>query len=343
MVQMTRINWRAVAQSLLRPEMVALLPALTLGSYWLGGERLLLLLAVTLPALTATLASMERRWRNQPAPARATPPRPETELLRKAFERGEFRAFFQPQLSTDTGRISGMEVLARWQHPEQGLLAPAMFLPAIEAAGLSERLSEIMIAQGLSAIKGWDAMSLHVPTVAVNLSAADLRNPRLTARLQWELERFDLAPSRFTVEILETVAAALHEDAIEETVRSLSAIGCGIDLDDFGVRHGALDLLRRYPVRRIKIDRSFVTRLDQDRNQQRMLTAILCLADQLGLTTLAEGVETTGEHTMLAQLGCGHVQGYGIARPMGLSDATIWIEQHRAKLTQTPQIGRRAS
>ncbi|MFC7702865.1 putative bifunctional diguanylate cyclase/phosphodiesterase [Plastorhodobacter daqingensis] len=257
-----------------------------------------------------------------------------------ALENGEIRAHFQPQISTDTGEISGFEVLARWQHPSRGLIAPGDFLPALLEAGLSERLSEVMLVQALAALRSWDNAGLHIPTVAINLSGDELRNPRLPSKLKWELDRFDLAPSRLTVEILETVAADAQDDVIERNIAALAAMGCGVDLDDFGTGQSAISIMHRYAIRRIKIDRSFVTRADEDRDKQRMLSAILALAEQLGLETLAEGVETPGEHAMLAQLGCGHVQGFGIARPMPLAETAVWIERHRAKLDHTPLLGK---
>lgn len=122
----------------------------------------------------------------------------------------------------------------------------------------------------------------------------------------------------------------------------IGALGCGIDLDDFGTGHASITSIRRFAVRRIKIDRSFVTKLDEDREQQKMVAAILSMAERLGLETLAEGVETPGEHAMLSQLGCGDVQGFGIARPMPVDETMEWIARHRAKVGAIPRIGSRA-
>jgi diguanylate cyclase len=177
--------------------------------------------------------------------------------------------------------------------------------------------------------------------VSVNFSAAELRNPRLPDRLRWELDRFGLGPDRLTVEVLETVIAATDNDVIVANIAALSAMGCGIDLDDFGIGHASITTIRRFAVRRIKIDRSFVTRVDQDREQQRMVSAILSLADRLGLQTLAEGVETAGEHAMLSQLGCSHVQGFGIARPMPLDEVTDWMTRQAQTAGRVPRIGQR--
>lgn len=264
------------------------------------------------------------------------------EELETALDEGQIRPHFQPQVSTDTGAITGFEALARWHHPTRGLVSPGEFLPLIDEAGLSARLGEVMLDASLAALVRWDKSGLGVPGVAVNFSATELRDPRLAERLKWELDRFDLEPSRLTVEILESVVAETAQDIIVSNIAALARLGCGIDLDDFGTGHASITSIRRFAVRRIKIDRSYVSRLDEDREQQRIVVAILAMAAQLGLATLAEGVETPGEHAMLAQLGCDDVQGFGIARPMPFDDTLDWIPRYRAGLTSPPRIGARS-
>lgn len=264
------------------------------------------------------------------------------EDLEQALDEGQIRAHFQPQISTDTGAITGFEALARWHHPERGMIPPSEFLPLVEDVGLSERLCEVMVFNALSALSRWDKAGLKVPNVAVNFSKGELRNPRLAEKLKWELDRFDLTPARLTVEILETVVADTDNDVVVSNISALSRMGCGIDLDDFGTGSASITSIRRFALRRIKIDRSFVTRVDEDREQQKIVSAILSMAERMGLQTLAEGVETPGEHAMLAQLGCGDVQGFGIARPMPVEDTIDWITRHRARQTAAPRIGYRA-
>ena len=261
--------------------------------------------------------------------------------IEEALERGEIVAWFQPQLSTDTGEVTGFEALARWNHPERGILPPTEFLPAILAGGLSARLGEAMLFQTLTAVRCWDRAGYRIPAAAVNFCRDELRNPRLADKLQWELDRFDLAAARLTIEILETVVAETENDTVVHNVAALAAMGCGIDLDDFGTGHASITSIRRFAVNRIKIDRSFVSHVDSDPNQQKMIAAILSMAERLGLQTLAEGVETVAEHAMLSQLGCGHVQGYAIARPMPFEETIGWLEQHRAKLAGAARLGLR--
>ncbi|WP_103259152.1 bifunctional diguanylate cyclase/phosphodiesterase [Tabrizicola aquatica] len=259
-----------------------------------------------------------------------------------AVEAGQIRAHFQPQVSTDSGEVTGVEALARWHHPERGILAPAQFLPAIEGTELMAQLGQTMIDQGLAALVTWDAGDLRVPTVAVNLSAQELRDPYLPDRLRWELDRHDLSPARLTIEVLESVIAGGNDDAIARNIARIADMGCGVDLDDFGTGNASITSIRRFALGRLKIDRSFVREVDIDRGQQRIVTAILAMAEQLGLDTLAEGVETPGEHAMLAQLGCAHVQGYVLARPLPMEDVAGWLRQYRERMSAALRIGIRA-
>jgi diguanylate cyclase len=257
-----------------------------------------------------------------------------------ALNAGQILPWFQPQISTDTGRITGFEALARWQHPDRGLISPAEFLPLLEQTGQLERLGEVMLYHTLIALRDWDAAGLNVPRAAINITMDELHNPKLIDRIRWELDRFDLTPARLAIEVLENVVAAAPEDIVARNINGLARLGCAIDLDDFGTGHASISSIRRFAVGRIKIDRSFVLKVDRDPEQQRMVNAILTMADRLGLDTLAEGVETLGEHAMLAQLGCGHVQGFGIARPMPFDQTIDWIRTHEAKMQEAPLIGR---
>lgn len=255
-----------------------------------------------------------------------------------ALDSGEITPWFQPQICTDTGRITGFEALARWTHPIRGVLPPADFLPAIESSNLLERLAEIMMYHSFRALKQWDAAGVEVPQVGVNFTGSELSNPGLLDKIKWDLDRFDLTPDRLAVEVLETVVASSPNDVITRNINALGAMGCRIDLDDFGTGNASIASIRRFSVSRIKIDRSFVIKADRDPEQQRMISAILTMAERLQIETLAEGVETVGEHVLLAQLGCQHVQGFGIGRPMPFDQTLAWISAHHAKLRDVPVI-----
>lgn len=255
-----------------------------------------------------------------------------------ALEQGHIQPWFQPQISTDTGKVAGFEALARWIHPDKGAISPAEFLPAIEDAGLLERLAEIMIYHSFTALKAWDSAGLSVPHVGVNFSGSELNNPKLVDKVRWELDRFDLTPDRLTVEVLETVVSENTGDTITRNINALTKLGCQIDLDDFGTGHASIASIRRFGVGRIKIDRSFVMKADRDPEQQRMISAVLTMAERLDIETLAEGVETVGEHALLAQLGCDYVQGFGIARPMPFEKTLDWVRAHESKVQDAPVL-----
>jgi diguanylate cyclase (GGDEF)-like protein len=260
------------------------------------------------------------------------------EEVGQALDGGQIQPWFQPQISTDTGQITGFEALARWSHPVRGMISPADFLPAIEDAGLLERLAEVMMYHGFAALKAWDGSGVTVPQIGVNFAGSELSNPRLLEKVKWELDRFDLTPDRLAIEVLETVVASAPDDMITRNINALGELGCRVDLDDFGTGHASIASIQRFSVSRIKIDRSFVMKADRDPEQQRMISAILTMAERLEVETLAEGVESVGEHVLLAQLGCDHVQGFGIARPMPFEQTLDWITSHNAKLQDVPRI-----
>lgn len=257
-----------------------------------------------------------------------------------ALENGQIQPWYQPQISTDTGSVTGFEALARWTHPTRGVLLPDVFLPVVEECGLLERLGQVMQYHAFTALKAWDSAGTPVPRVGVNFAADELRNPGLVDRIKWDLDRFGLTPDRLNVEILETVFTDTSDDMICHNIRALGEMGCRIDLDDFGTGHASISAIRRFPVTRIKIDQSFVTKADRDPEQQRLVSAVLTMAERLELETLAEGVETVGEHALLAQLGCAYVQGFGIGKPMPFDQTLDWIAAHQAKLSDAPKIER---
>lgn len=292
-------------------------------------------------------AALHEARRNGPAAIRAyTPDLQRSRQKRaalideaaRALDDGQVRPWFQPQISTDTGALTGIEALARWTHPVRGLIPPGDFLPVLETAGLTSRLGEVVLFHALSTLRDLDHDGIHVPQVGINVTAEDLRNPRLPQRLAWELDRFGLTPDRLALEILEHVVAGAPDDIVCRNIAAIAEMGCRIDLDDFGTGHASITSLRRFAIDRLKIDRSFVTHCDNDPDQQRMITTILTMAEKLGLDTLAEGVETVGENALLAQLGCAHVQGFGIAQPMPADQLPEWITSHVARIARPPRI-----
>ncbi|ETA51235.1 putative bifunctional diguanylate cyclase/phosphodiesterase [Ponticoccus alexandrii] len=303
------------------------------------GKHLLEAAQIALTEAIANGPSAIRSWSENMRSAHKQQKSLQSEVER-ALSNGQIQPWFQPQICTSTGRISGVEALARWIHPERGIVPPAQFLCVLEEAGKMEQLSEVILQHALTALRSWDQAGLDVPRVSVNFADAELRDPKLVQRIQWELDRFGLTAQRLGIEVLETVIAASPEGIVARNIVELGRIGCQIDLDDFGIGHASITSLRRFTVHRLKIDRSFITRVDRDEDQQRMLAAVLGMADRLGLETLAEGVESVGEHALLAQLGCDHVQGFGIARPMPADQMIRWAQDHAARISRAQKLGR---
>lgn len=261
----------------------------------------------------------------------------------RALDSGELCAYFQPQISARDNRITGVETLARWHHPERGLIPPGEFLPALQEAGLMDQLGKIMVKEALAAIRRWDNLDFDVPRAAVNFSSEELSDPQLVDRIKWELDAHDLTPNRLVIEVLETVVANRVDDIVVRNLAGLAKLGCCLDLDDFGTGHASITSIRRFSIERIKIDRSFVSAIDSDPEQQKMVSAILTMADRLGLDALAEGVETASEQAMLTRLGCSHLQGFGIARPMPIDETEGWVAAHLSRQSGPVRISPRAA
>lgn len=258
----------------------------------------------------------------------------------------DIEVWFQPQIDCDCGAVTGFEALPRFRHPEQGYLLPGVFLPQLNGAERA-RLSLEVLRQAGAALRQWDAGGWGIDTVSVNFSEQELVDPNLPDLTLWEMDRLDLHPSRLVVEVLETVAPPATEpptaqdEAIAANLRRLAAAGCRIDLDDFGTGFSSLGAIRHFAPQRLKIDRRFITDCDKDIRQQHMILAILSLADHLGLTTLAEGVETADEQAFLTQIGCHQLQGYAIARPMPFAQTIPFLQERRKLLDGLPQLFRR--
>lgn len=263
-------------------------------------------------------------WKTQPQPKAWAA----QGALEQALRLGEIRAHYQPQICAKTGALTGCEALARWHHPTRGLLAPADFLPQMNTFGLTGLLGALMVENALTALSDWDRAGVHMPMVAVNFAQADLNRPHLVSQLAWDIDSHGLTPDRLTVEILETVPSRAKNSRIATNIAGLARLGCGIDLDDFGTGPASFAALRRFAVGRIKIDRRFVAGVHRDPRLQNCISAMVDMAKELGLQTLAEGVETPADLAMLADLGCDTLQGFHIAPPMAASAMAAWIARH---------------
>jgi diguanylate cyclase (GGDEF)-like protein len=239
--------------------------------------------------------------------------------LRGALEKNQFALHYQPKLATQTGRISGVEALLRWQHPERGMVGPDVFIPLAERSGLIVAIGDWVINEACRQLKAWHEQGCHGWTIAVNLSAVQFSNEGLVEVVETALKTHGLEARYLTLEVTETVAMK----DVEQTLALLNrivALGVAISIDDFGTGYSSLLYLKRFPACELKIDRGFVKNLSAGSDDSAIVSAIIGLGRSLGLNIVAEGVETEQQHAFLATLGCHTMQGYWIARPMPAQD-----------------------
>ncbi len=250
------------------------------------------------------------------------------EHIRAALERQEFVLYYQPKVNMRTGAVIGAEALIRWQHPERGLLPPAVFLPAIENHPISVAVGEWVIATALQQMLQWKAQGLQV-AVSVNIAARQLQQDNFVARVTQLLALYPgVAPQWLELEILET--SALEDmGQVFQAIQACQALGVRFALDDFGTGYSSLAHLRHLPAEVIKIDQSFVRDMLDDPDDLAIVTGVIGLASAFRREVIAEGVETTAHGVQLLALGCVMAQGYGIARPMPAGDLPAWVASWR--------------
>ncbi len=250
--------------------------------------------------------------------------------LREALAEDRFVLHFQPQVDLLTGRVVGIEALVRWRHPERGLVPPLDFLPAMEAAGLAVPLGERILVEACRTLRRLDRHRLPSLRIAVNLGPAMVRHPDLARFVLELLTREGLAPDRLELEITENVLLDERGEAVREWIDVLGARGVRIALDDFGTGYASLVHLKRFPVHRVKIDRSFVRDIERDPSDCAIIRAILGLAAGLGLEVVAEGVETETQRRFLQTHGCRLAQGYLFAPPLDEAELTAFLRARPA-------------
>jgi EAL domain-containing protein (putative c-di-GMP-specific phosphodiesterase class I) len=248
--------------------------------------------------------------------------------VQEALDGGEFLLRYQPKVDMESGVVLGVEALLRWRHPQEGLVAPGRFLPLIEHTSLSARLGDWVLEQAITQLAAWRRAGLDL-SVSVNVSARHLQAPRFAERLE-EL----LAPHPATLaahlelEVLETAALAdvAYTRALMERCR---AFGVRFALDDFGTGYSTLTYLRRLPLDVLKVDRSFVHHMLDDREDLAIVEGVVGLARTFGCTAVAEGVESAEQAARLVALGCRIGQGNGIAEPMPAAEVPAWVRGYR--------------
>ncbi|MHB1565165.1 MAG: putative bifunctional diguanylate cyclase/phosphodiesterase [Acidiferrobacter sp.] len=246
--------------------------------------------------------------------------------LHQAVEHGELLLHYQPKANLVTGRVVGVEALARWQHPELGMIPPAEFIPLAEQSGLINQVTRWVLRTAVTQCASWHAAGIKVP-VAVNLSVRNLTDRELLGYVLRTLEHAGLAARWLELEITESMLMADPDGAMAVLTR-LQRAGIRLAIDDFGTGYSSLAYLKRLPVSAIKIDRSFVTDMRQDKGDIAIIRSTIELAHNLGLTTIAEGVEDRATWDQLQALGCDEVQGYYLSRALSPERFIDWIDDH---------------
>lgn len=250
-------------------------------------------------------------------------------LLREAIAHNGFVLHFQPQMRLQDGALQGFEALVRWRHPERGLVGPAEFIPFCESRGLITPIGRWVLREACRQLKAWQDQGLARVPVAVNLSALEFRQRDVAGEIAAVLQETGLAPQYLEVELTESVL--MHQSGQTlETLNALKALGIGISIDDFGTGYSSLAYLKRYPIDKLKIDRSFVADTPGNADDVAIVTAIIQMARSLQIQTVAEGVETREQVDLLQRLGCHFIQGYVVAKPQDAQEVLRWMRERPA-------------
>ncbi|MFZ2267510.1 MAG: EAL domain-containing protein [Azonexus sp.] len=246
--------------------------------------------------------------------------------LRQALARGEFCVHYQPIIDLLTGRVSAVEALVRWQHPEMGMVSPGSFIGIAEETGLIQPIGEWVFWTACRQLSEFNAAGFRGLKMGINISAMQLRNGNLPILAKGAIEAFSLEPATLVFEITESVAMQQPDETVR-ILDLLSEMGVGLAIDDFGTGYSSLSYLRMFPINHLKLDRSFVQEIGQGPGSSVICDATIGLAHNLGLKLVAEGVETQAQYDYLQQKGCDLIQGYLFSRPIPADAVLEFIRQ----------------
>ena len=253
-----------------------------------------------------------------------------TEDMRRALRQNEFVLHFQPQLDQRTGEIIGAEALVRWQHPTRGLIYPGDFIPLAEESGLIVPLGRWVLKEACKQCSAWLGSAVPGFKVSVNMSARQFKEKSIVADVNAALADAGMGPQNLELEITESLIMQDLPLAIE-LMRQLEALGVTLSIDDFGTGYSSLAALKRFPVSRLKIDRSFITDTPYDPDSVALASAIITIGQKLGLQVIAEGVETKEQADFLRECGCDLIQGYIVSKPMAEGEFTAFLFKYATR------------
>ena len=253
------------------------------------------------------------------------------DALREAIEKQQFILHYQPQIDILSGQVIGAEALVRWIHPEKGMVPPGQFIPHAEASGQINEIGEWVLIEACRKCAQWRAEGIDMPRISVNISGKQLQDETLAQRLAQALEQTGCPANALELEITESMLMENPEQSAH-MLTELQQLGISIAVDDFGTGYSSLSYLKRLPIDKLKIDRSFIDELHLDGHDQAITRAIIALAQSLKLEVIAEGVENIDQLDRLRQLGCNQVQGYHFSRPLPEADFLEYVEDASAEL-----------
>ncbi len=244
--------------------------------------------------------------------------------LRSTLENNQLQLYYQPQISMEGGYLYGVEALARWHHPELGIISPVRFIALAEECGLIGELGQWGIKEACRQLAIWRRQGIHIPVVSVNLSPTNFHNLDLPGMIMHTLKEHDLDVKDLTIEITENILVDTNP-SIMKTISEVHAYGIRLSVDDFGTGYSSLSYLRRFPIQELKLDSSFVKDLEYDHTSRALSAAVIRIGESLQLTVVAEGIETDQQHAILKEQGYHVAQGYLFSQPLPATDFEKWV------------------
>ncbi|TVT48877.1 MAG: bifunctional diguanylate cyclase/phosphodiesterase, partial [Sedimenticola thiotaurini] len=253
--------------------------------------------------------------------------------LRKALGQDEFQLFYQPQYALNTGKLIGAEALIRWNNKELGLVSPDRFIPLAESTGLILPIGEWVLYEACRQIKSWHDAGLNLPRMGVNVAGQQVQHGDIVATVKSVLEETGLEPMYLELEITESFIMRQAEEAIS-TLCALKELGVTLAIDDFGTGYSSLSYLKILPINKLKVDRSFVKDIPNDKNSEAIVRAVIVLGKSLQLEVIAEGVETEAQEAFLKSEACDEVQGFYYSRPVPADEFTKLLQLSMTSITE---------
>lgn len=250
--------------------------------------------------------------------------------IRKAIKNEEFIVYYQPQIDLETMQVKGVEALVRWNHPTEGIIQPAKFIPIAEASGLILQIDDFVMRTALKQLKAWIDADIMPITVSVNLTGKQLQQDNFTAVLKEIIKDTGLRADYLELEITESMIIKDLDVALG-ILKDLKSIGVRISLDDFGTGYSSLNYLKRLPIDTIKIDKSFIDEITEDSKEEAIAESIISLAHKMNLSVIAEGIETKKQLEFIRERKCDKAQGYYFSKPLPVEEIERMLIETRGR------------